>query len=96
MERISSEDVRQEVQRFWGILSENIAGKLEEMYSCTAIVFTGKAKRSESAKLMAVRRTRGGSDRGDLMQGSLSRSNSCGILRAFVGTLEITSRRPKQ
>ena len=39
----------------------------------------------------------GGSDRGDLMQGSLGRSNSCGILRAFVGMLEFNhSRRPKQ
>ena len=84
MERISSEDVRQEVQRFWAILSGNIAGKLEEMYSSTAIVFTGKAKRSESAKRMAVRRRGGGSDRGDLMQGSLSRSNCCGILRALL------------
>jgi ketosteroid isomerase-like protein len=58
MARISAEDVRNEVQRFWAILSGNVAGKLEEMYSSTAIVFTGKAKRSESAKLMAVWRTR--------------------------------------
>jgi ketosteroid isomerase-like protein len=58
MKKISSEDVRQEVQRFWAILSGNITGKLEEMYSSTAIVFTGKAKRSESGKLMALRRSR--------------------------------------
>ena len=58
MTKISSEDVRKEVRRFWAILSGNLADKLEEMYSPTAIVFTGKAKRSESAKLMAVRRSR--------------------------------------
>jgi len=58
MTKISSEDVRKEVHRFWAILSGNLADKLEEMYSPTAIVFTGKAKRSESAKLMAARRSR--------------------------------------
>jgi ketosteroid isomerase-like protein len=58
MTKISSEDVCKEVRRFWAILSGNLADKLEEMYSPTAIVFTGKAKRSESAKLMAVRRSR--------------------------------------
>jgi ketosteroid isomerase-like protein len=58
MKKISSEGVRTEVRRFWAILSGNLADKLEEMYSPTAIAFTGKAKRSESAKLMAVRRSR--------------------------------------
>ena len=58
MNKISLEDVRKEVHRFWAILSGNVPDKLEEMYSPTAIVFSGKAKRSESAKLMAVRRSR--------------------------------------
>lgn len=58
MKKISSEDVSKEVHRFWAILSGNLADKLDEMYSPTAIVFTGKAKRSESGKLMAVRRSR--------------------------------------
>ena len=58
MTKISSEDVRKEVHRFWAILSGNAADKLEELYSPSAIVFTGKAKRSESAKLMAARRSR--------------------------------------
>jgi hypothetical protein len=58
MAKISSEDVCKEVQRFWAILSGNLRDNLEEMYSPTGIVFTGKAKRSESAKLMAVRRSR--------------------------------------
>ncbi len=58
MKKISSEDVSKEVHRFWAILSGNLADKLEEMYSPSAIVFTGKAKRSESARLMAARRSR--------------------------------------
>jgi ketosteroid isomerase-like protein len=58
MEKISSEDIRKEVQRFWDILSGKWAAKLEDMYAPTAIAFSGKAKRSESAKLMAVRRSR--------------------------------------
>jgi len=58
MEKISSEDVRKEVLRFWEILSGKRADKLDDLYAPTAIAFTGKAKRGESAKLMAVRRAR--------------------------------------
>lgn len=58
MDKISPEDVRKEVHRFWDILSGKRPEKLDEMYSPAAIAFTGKAKRSESAKLIAVRRSR--------------------------------------
>ena len=58
MESISPEHVRVEVRRFWAILSGKLKDNLAEMYSPTAIVFTGKGKRSESAKLIAVRRSR--------------------------------------
>jgi len=58
MDKISPEDVRKEVHRFWAILSGKSPDKLEEMYSPAAIVFSGKAKRSESARLTAVRRSR--------------------------------------
>ena len=58
MADISAEDVRAEVNRFWAIMSRKLKDKLEEMYSPTAIVFTGKGKRSESAQLIAVRRSR--------------------------------------
>ena len=58
MENISLEEVRAEVRRFWAILSRERKGKLEEMYWPTAIVFTGKAKRTESARLIAMRRSR--------------------------------------
>jgi ketosteroid isomerase-like protein len=58
MENISPEQVRAEVRRFWAVMSRKLKDELDEMYSPTAIVFTGKAKRSESAKLIAVRRLR--------------------------------------
>jgi ketosteroid isomerase-like protein len=41
-----------------GVLSGKLKDKIEEMYAPTAIVFTGSAKRSESAKLVALRRSR--------------------------------------
>jgi ketosteroid isomerase-like protein len=58
MENISPEDVRAEVQRFWAILTGKLKAKLEDMYSPTAVVFTGTGKRSESARLIAARRSR--------------------------------------
>jgi len=74
MEKISPEDVRREVYRFWAILSGKLTDKLEEMYLPTAIVFSGKAKRSESAKLIAVRRSRrlqGGVSSSSVEEGSI-------------------------
>lgn len=58
MERILPERVRAQVQRFWNILSGNSKANLLELYSADAIVFTGKARRSEPAALAAARRTR--------------------------------------
>ncbi len=58
MEALSPEDVRREIHRFWDIFSGKLTGKIEEMYAPTAIAFTGNAKRSESVKLVAVRRSR--------------------------------------
>jgi ketosteroid isomerase-like protein len=65
MENLSPEDIRREIHRFWAIFSGKLTDKIEEMYSPTAIAFTGKAKRSESAKLIALRRSR-------RLQGSVS------------------------
>ena len=56
--QISAEEVRAAVQRFWDILSGKSSGKLEDMYSPGALVFTGKAKRSEAGRFVAVRRAR--------------------------------------
>jgi len=68
---ISPEDVRVEVRRFWAILLRNVNDKLEDMYSPTALVFTGKNKRSESAKVMAVRRSRQMSEAGSTLRAEL-------------------------
>ncbi len=58
MALLSPEDVRREIRRFWDTFSGKLTDKIEEMYAPTAIAFTGKAKRSESAKLIAMRRSR--------------------------------------
>jgi len=67
MENLSPEDVRRGVRRFWDIFSGKLTDKIEAMYSPTAIAFSGRAKRSEPAKLIAVRRSR-------RLQGSVSSS----------------------
>jgi ketosteroid isomerase-like protein len=56
--KISPGEVRVEVQRFWSILSGKSKEKLEDLYSPSAVVFTGKAKRSEPGPLTAIRRMR--------------------------------------
>lgn len=58
MERISPEQVRAQVQKFWKILCGKSKDNLEELYAHDAIVFSGKARRSEPAQLAAARRTR--------------------------------------
>lgn len=55
---ISSVDIRAAVQKFWDILCGRSKERLEDLYSASAIVFTGKAKRSERGALTAVRRMR--------------------------------------
>jgi ketosteroid isomerase-like protein len=55
---ISPDEIRAEVQKFWSILSGKSKDKLEDLYSPTAIVFTGKAKQSERGPLAAIRRMR--------------------------------------
>jgi ketosteroid isomerase-like protein len=58
MERISPENVRAEINRFWLILCGRSPERLEELYSTDAVVFTGKAKRPEPAMLASARRSR--------------------------------------
>jgi ketosteroid isomerase-like protein len=55
---ISSAEIRAEVQKFWNILCGRSKERLQDLYSPTAIVFTGKAKRSEPGALTAMRRMR--------------------------------------
>jgi len=55
---LSPDAVRAEVQKFWSILSGKSKDKLEDLYSPSAIVFSGKAKLSERGALPAMRRIR--------------------------------------
>ncbi|HXN73261.1 MAG TPA: nuclear transport factor 2 family protein [Candidatus Acidoferrales bacterium] len=55
---ISSVEIRAGVQKFWDILCGRSKDRLEDLYSASAIVFTGKAKRSERGAQTAVRRMR--------------------------------------
>lgn len=58
MEKLTREHVAAEVRRFWDILAGKSHDKLEDMYSTSALVFSGKAKRTETGRLLAVRRAR--------------------------------------
>ena len=55
---ISPDEIRAEVEKFWSILSGKSKERLENLYSPAAIVFTGKARRSERGPLTAIRRMR--------------------------------------
>ena len=58
MERISPEQVRSQVQKFWQSLSGRSNEPFDEMYSADATVITGKARRAERAQLAVARRKR--------------------------------------
>jgi ketosteroid isomerase-like protein len=58
MERISPEQVRAQVHKFWKILSGKSNDNLDQLYAADAIVFAGKSKRTEPAALTAARRMR--------------------------------------
>jgi len=58
MARISPEQVRSEVHRFWQVLTCKSKDPFEEFYSPDATVITGKAKRAERAQLAVARRKR--------------------------------------
>jgi ketosteroid isomerase-like protein len=58
MNRISEDQVRAQVHKFWNILSGKSQESLDSFYMPEAIVFTGKARRVEPAPLAAARRTR--------------------------------------
>ena len=58
MSKISPELVNSKVQKFWSILTGESKDTFEDLYSPDAIVFTGRAKHSELAKLALKRRVR--------------------------------------
>ncbi|HEY6307318.1 MAG TPA: nuclear transport factor 2 family protein [Candidatus Angelobacter sp.] len=55
---ISPDQVRAEIQRFWQIMCGNSPDKLEDLYSPSALVVTGKARKPEPANLALARRAR--------------------------------------
>jgi ketosteroid isomerase-like protein len=57
-ERISPEDVRAAVRRFWTILCGKSKEKFAEMYLPSASVFSSTASRTEPGRLMVARRIR--------------------------------------
>jgi ketosteroid isomerase-like protein len=55
---VSPGEIRTEVQKFWSIMSGKSKEKLDDLYSPSAIVFTGNGKQSERGPLTAIRRMR--------------------------------------
>lgn len=58
MGKMSPELVSSRIHEFWNILTGESKDKFEDLYSPDAIVFTGRAKRSEPARLALIRRMR--------------------------------------
>jgi len=75
-ERISPEDVRTAVRRFWTILCGKSKEKFAEMYFSGASVFSSTASRTEPGRLMLARRMR------KIFDSSTS-------LNAELGTIEV-------
>ena len=58
MEAIAPDQVRAEVRTFWNLFCTKDKTRFDHLYSPTATVFAADARRSESARLMLVRRER--------------------------------------
>jgi ketosteroid isomerase-like protein len=58
MERISPEEVRAEVSRFWNVFSTKSKDEFEKMYFPSATVFSSTAQHTEPGRLMVARRER--------------------------------------
>jgi ketosteroid isomerase-like protein len=58
MERISLEEVRAEVSRFWNVFSSKSRDKFNEMYFPSATVFSSTGPHVEPGRLMVARRLR--------------------------------------
>ena len=64
MSNISPDQVRAEIDKFWQIMCGKSAGRLEEMYSPDALLFTGKARKPEPGTVALARRARQIADAG--------------------------------
>ena len=58
MDAITPEQIRAQVRTFWNLFCNKDKGRFDQLYSPTATVFSADARRSESARLMLVRRER--------------------------------------
>jgi ketosteroid isomerase-like protein len=58
MDEISPELVNARVREFWNILTGACRDPIGDLYSAHAIVFTGRARRSETARIVSARRMR--------------------------------------
>jgi ketosteroid isomerase-like protein len=58
MPKITPEEVRAVIKKFWDSFSKKLTGQFNQMYSPSATVFAADARRGESARLMLVRRER--------------------------------------
>jgi len=58
MTSISPDQVRAEIRKFWQIMCGKAPDRLEDLYSPSALVLTGKAKKPEEASEVLARRAR--------------------------------------
>lgn len=55
---ISPDQVRAEIRKFWQIMCGKSAERLDNLYSPSAVVLTGKARKPEEANVVLARRAR--------------------------------------
>ena len=58
MSSLSPDQVRARIEEFWQIMCGKSSRRLEELYSSAALLFTGKARRPETAAVVMARRVR--------------------------------------
>jgi hypothetical protein len=58
MGRLSPDQIRTQINTFWQIMCGKSNGKLEDLYSSAALLWTGKARKPETASVVLARRER--------------------------------------
>lgn len=58
MSSLSPDQVRAQIDEFWQIMCGKSTGRLEELYSSDALLWTGKARKPETATVALTRRAR--------------------------------------
>jgi hypothetical protein len=56
MSSFSPDQVRAQIDKFWQIMCGKSRGRLEELYSSAALLWTGKARKPETAAVALARR----------------------------------------